>query len=61
MEDDTIKIQIDFSGGLDLIFNGKNEMILSVKKGSKLGDVIKILGNQHANNKKEMFFIHDKM
>jgi hypothetical protein len=45
MEDDTIKIQIDFSGGLDLIFNGKNEMILSVKKGSKLGDVIKILGN----------------
>jgi hypothetical protein len=36
-------------------------MTLSVSKGTKLGEVIKILGNTYAENKKEMFIVNDKM
>jgi hypothetical protein len=36
-------------------------MTLSVKKDTKLGEVIKILGNTYADHKKEMFIVNNKM
>jgi hypothetical protein len=32
-----------------------------VKPGTTVGDAIKILGKEHANAKKEMFYLNDKM
>ena len=50
--DKTIKVKADFSGGLDLVFDGKNEILLEVKEGNTTADLIKILAEIHANSKK---------
>lgn len=61
MQESNIKVKADFSGGLDLVFDGKTEITLQVKPGTTVGEIIKILGNEHANAKKEMFCLNDKM
>ena len=59
--DGNIKVKADFSGGLDLVFDGKTEIALSVKEGNTIANLIRILAEEHANSKKEMFYLSEKM
>lgn len=47
--DKQIKVKADFSGGLDLVFNGKPEITLHVREEATVADVIKALATEHAN------------
>ena len=40
MENKKITITVDFSGGRDLVFNGKTEIKLTLDENSKVSDVI---------------------
>ena len=55
--DSNIKVKADFSGGLDLVFDGKTEIALTVKEGNTIANLIRILAEEHANSKKEMFYL----
>lgn len=50
--DPTVKVKADFSGGLDLVFDGKTDIKLELKEGSTTADLIRDLANNHANSKK---------
>lgn len=41
--DKPIKVKADFSGGLDLVFDGKPELTLETPANTKVGEVIRIL------------------
>lgn len=43
MDPQTIKVKADFSGGLDLVFDGKTEIALQVKPGTTVAEAIKVL------------------
>lgn len=59
--DNNIKVVADFSGGLDLVFNGNAQIVTHLPKPSTISSLIAFLSSQHANQKKEMFAINDKM
>ena len=43
MEKKQISILADFSGGLDLVFDGKHQIQLTVEENSKVSDIILLL------------------
>ena len=57
----SIKVNVDFGGGLDLVFDGKKEILLELAPDSNIQTVITELANKHANAKREMFAVNDKM
>ena len=61
MEHKTINVIADFSGGLDLVFDGKAEIQLQMNENAKVSDVILLLETKHANDKKDMFSNQGKM
>lgn len=61
MEANHITVTADFSGGLDLVFNGKTEIKLTLNSNSTVSDVIAELEKNHANDKKDMFSTQGKM
>lgn len=56
-----IKVKADFSGGLDLVFDGKTEITLVVPQGTTVEKLIELLSTQHANSKRDMFTLNNKM
>lgn len=46
------EVTVDFSGGLDLVFDGKTEIKLEIPDGSTIQTVIQILFDKYANHKK---------
>lgn len=59
--DNNIAVNVDFGGGLDLVFDGKKEIKLSLPKDATVQTVITELAAKHANHKREMFAVNDKM
>lgn len=59
--DHQIKVKVDFSGGLDLVFDGRADLVLHLEEKSKVRDAIRILGEQEANSKKDMFYQNQSM
>jgi hypothetical protein len=59
--DNNIKVCVDFGGGLDLVFDGKKEITLEIPKDSTVQTVIAELANKHANHKRDMFAVNEKM
>lgn len=56
-----IKVKADFSGGLDLVFDGKTEITLVLPQGTTVEKLIELLSTQHANSKRDMFTLNNKM
>jgi len=48
----TIKLNVDFGGGLDLVFDGKKEITLELPANATVQTVISELANKHANQKR---------
>ena len=48
----SIKVNVDFGGGLDLVFDGKKEILLELPSNSTIQTVIVELSNKHANHKR---------
>lgn len=59
--DHQIQVKVDFSGGLDLVFDGRADLVLHLEEKSKVRDAIRILGEQEANSKKDMFYQNQSM
>jgi hypothetical protein len=59
--DHQIKVKVDFNGGLDLVFDGRVDLVLHLEEKSKVRDAIRILGEQEANSKKDMFYQNQSM
>lgn len=57
----TIAINVDFGGGLDLVFNNKTDIKLELPPNSTVQTVITELASKHANHKKDMFAINNQM
>lgn len=57
----TININVDFGGGLDLVFDGKTDLKLELPIEATVQTVISQLANKYANHKKDMFAINDQM
>lgn len=57
----TISIAVDFGGGLDLVFDNKREIALTLPAEATVQTVITELANKHANHKKEMFAVNGQM
>ena len=51
-----MKIKIEFSGGLELMFDKKKNIDIELKDDSILSDVIEELRKNHLKEKEEMFF-----
>lgn len=47
-----IAIHVDFSGGLDLVFDGKTEIDLELQADATISTLIAELSNKYANHKK---------
>lgn len=52
-----MKVKVEFSGGLELMFDNKKELALEVEdsKVKTLADLIQILRKEHLKDKEEMF------
>jgi hypothetical protein len=50
-----MKIKIEFSGGLELMFDKKKNIDIELKDDSILSDVIEELRKNHLKEKEEMF------
>ena len=50
-----MKIKIEFSGGLELMFDKKKNIDIELKDDSILSDVIEELRKNHLHEKEEMF------
>ena len=59
--ENNIAVTVDFGGGLDLVFDGKKEIKLSLPKEATVQTVISELACKHANHKREMFAVNEKM
>ena len=59
--DNNIAVTVDFGGGLDLVFDGLKEIKLSLPKDATVQTVIAELAGKHANHKREMFAVNEKM
>ncbi len=57
----SIAINVDFGGGLDLVFNNKTELTLTLPPESTIQSVITELATHHANHKKDMFAVNNQM
>lgn len=57
----TISIQVDFGGGLDLVFDGKTDLKLEVASDATVQTIITELATKYANHKKDMFAINNQM
>jgi len=50
-----MKVKIEFSGGLELMFDKKKNIDLEMKDDAILSDVIEELRKNHLKEKEEMF------
>ncbi len=57
----TITIHVDFGGGLDLVFDGRKDIVLELPADATVQTVIAELASKHANHKKDMFALNEKM
>ena len=55
-----ITITVEFGGGLDLVFDNKPQLTLTLPEHSTLAQLVKTLYTM-ANHKREMFAVNDKM
>ena len=59
--DNTLTLTVDFGGGLDLVFDFRKEIVLQLPQPATVQSVISELASKHANAKREMFAVNDKM
>lgn len=56
-----IKIRVEFSGGLELLFDNKKNLELEVSEGTTVGQLIVILKDQHLKEHPELFYVGDSL
>lgn len=49
---ESMKVKADFSGGLDLVFDNKSQIILDLEYKATVAHAIKKLADSYANSKK---------
>ena len=52
----TINVKVEFSGGLELLFDNKKNLQLDVPEGTNVGKLILILKEEHLKEHPELFY-----
>ena len=61
MSDTTIKVTVELSGGLELLFENKKSLSLDVKEGTTVGNLIEILKDHHVREHPELFYVEGSL
>lgn len=56
-----MKLTVEFAGGLEYLFGGKQSLFLDVPEATTIKDLISILVEQHLQERKELFILDDSV
>lgn len=56
-----IKVKTQFSGGLELLFENKKSLEIEVAPGTNVGDLIRILKDEHLKEHPELFYVEESI
>ena len=56
-----MKVKIELSGGLELLFDNKKSLELDVKEGQTVGDIIEDLKDNHIKENPELFYVDNSL
>jgi ubiquitin related modifier 1 len=56
-----INVTVEFSGGLELLFDNKKNLALEVPEGTNVEQLIVILKDQHLKEHPELFYVESSL
>ncbi|CDO52980.1 similar to Saccharomyces cerevisiae YIL008W URM1 Ubiquitin-like protein involved in thiolation of cytoplasmic tRNAs [Geotrichum candidum] len=54
-----MKVKVEFTGGLESLFNDQKELTLDIAEGSKISDLLLVLKNEYMDKDREELFLQD--
>ncbi|KAK9470066.1 ubiquitin-related modifier 1 [Dipodascopsis tothii] len=52
-------IRVEFSGGLETLFGGDRSLAVAVADGASLGDLVRVLADRVAADRRDLFVLSD--
>ena len=56
-----LRIKVEFSGGLETLFEGKKELSIEMKEGTNIENLITTLKESHLKTNPDLFISGDKL